>query len=54
MMSDTPTAAPQLKCINCGFQAPTGSDEWETATHPPLGTMTQCPECGSTNVHNQA
>lgn len=51
-MADAPTHQPQLKCLNCGFQAPAGNDEWDAVTHPPLGTMTQCPECGSTDVHS--
>lgn len=35
-------------CITCGFEAGTG--EWEVVEAPPLGEITQCPECGSTNV----
>ncbi|MFB6080421.1 MAG: hypothetical protein ABEJ81_05435 [Haloferacaceae archaeon] len=39
-----------LRCVNCGFEAPTDSDAWSRVEHPPIGTLTQCPECGSTNV----
>jgi predicted RNA-binding Zn-ribbon protein involved in translation (DUF1610 family) len=38
------------RCLECGFEAPSGADEWGSVEHPPLGTMTQCPECGSTNA----
>jgi DNA-directed RNA polymerase subunit RPC12/RpoP len=46
-MTDT-----QLRCLNCGLEASGESEEWTTATHPTLGSMTQCRECGSTNVHS--
>lgn len=42
---------PRATCYQCGFAAPAESDEWETTTHPALGTMTQCPDCGTTEVH---
>ncbi|MFB6268886.1 MAG: hypothetical protein ABEH83_03020 [Halobacterium sp.] len=42
----------QLRCLECGRTAPPGGD-WESATHPKLGSMTQCPECGSTNVQTK-
>lgn len=38
------------RCLKCGFEAPTGGEEWNTVDHPPLGELTQCPECGSTNT----
>ncbi|MGM0591346.1 MAG: hypothetical protein ACQETI_06915 [Halobacteriota archaeon] len=38
------------RCRNCGFTAASGADEWKEVMSPPLGTMTQCPECGSTDV----
>ena len=41
-------AATQLRCHECGRTAP--RDDWDSATHPTLGDMTQCPGCGSTNV----
>lgn len=50
-MSDDAATPTQLRCTNCGFEAPAG-DDWVSLTHPPLGTLTQCPECASTNVHN--
>lgn len=40
-------------CDECGFEAPDGSDEWDTANHPPLGRITRCPDCGSTNVYSR-
>lgn len=39
-------------CLNCGFEAE--SDEWGSVDVPPLGRMTQCPECRSTNVMSRA
>jgi len=48
-MSGRTTTRPTATCVNCGFEAQSGSDEWETARHT-LGTLTQCPECGSTDV----
>ena len=41
---------PTAKCHKCGFRAPQGADEWGSAEHPSLGTLTRCPECGSTNI----
>jgi predicted Zn-ribbon and HTH transcriptional regulator len=41
----------RAQCIECGFEAPVGDDEWDAVDHPPLGTVTRCPECGSTDVH---
>ena len=41
-------AATQLRCHECGRTA--AKDDWDSATHPTLGDMTQCPGCGSTNV----
>lgn len=46
--------ASPAKCSACGFEAPTGGSDWGRADHPPLGTVTQCPECGSTDVHHRA
>jgi len=48
-MSTTETT---LRCVNCGFEAPAG-DEWKRVDYPPMGTLTQCPDCGSTNVVNR-
>lgn len=41
-----------LKCDGCGFEAPVG-DDWNRIEHPPVGVLTQCPECGSTRVHSR-
>ncbi|WP_198665628.1 hypothetical protein [Haloprofundus halophilus] len=38
------------RCLNCGFEAPSGGDEWDRVEVPRLGEMTRCPGCGSTNV----
>jgi predicted RNA-binding Zn-ribbon protein involved in translation (DUF1610 family) len=46
-------ASSDARCDSCGFEAPSASDEWGTAEHPPLGTVSQCPECGSTNIHTR-
>lgn len=37
-------------CRNCGFEAPAG--EWTVVDHPTLGSVTSCPECGSTDVRS--
>jgi predicted RNA-binding Zn-ribbon protein involved in translation (DUF1610 family) len=49
-MVDGSTIVTRTVCLNCGFETPAGSDAWETAAHPSLGDLTQCPECGSTNT----
>lgn len=43
----------QLQCLECGLEAPAG-DTWGRVAAPPLGVVTQCPECGSTNIHSRA
>ncbi|MGM0605618.1 MAG: hypothetical protein ACQETB_08095 [Halobacteriota archaeon] len=50
-MGQTTTDTSIVQCLNCGFESPAGK-RWERVTHPPLGELTQCPECGSTNVHS--
>jgi len=49
-MVDDAATTTRVTCYECGFAAPAGSDDWETATHPSLGVLTRCPECGSTNT----
>lgn len=44
----------RAKCFDCGFEAPAGGEAWATVDHPPLGTIMQCPECGSTDIHSRA
>lgn len=44
--------ANRLRCVNCGREAAV-DDGWGSATHPTLGAMTQCPDCGSTNVQTR-
>ena len=39
------------RCDGCGFEAERGTDAWTAVDHPSLGTLTACPECGSTRVH---
>ncbi len=38
-----------LSCGGCGFTAAPG-DDWEAIDDPVLGSLTRCPDCGSTNV----
>ena len=40
-------------CRQCGYTAVSGSDDWNRISAPPFGRMTQCPECGSTDVTNR-
>ena len=48
-MAITETQTSSL-CRRCGFTAASGSDEWNIIRAPPFDRMTQCPECGSTDV----
>lgn len=41
------------RCDSCGFTAPDGSDEWDRVDYAPMGALTQCPECGSTEVYSR-
>ncbi|MFO7925681.1 MAG: hypothetical protein ACQET5_00155 [Halobacteriota archaeon] len=38
------------RCRRCGFEAPPDAGAWGSVYHPPLGELTQCPECGSTDT----
>ena len=49
MASETQTVA-HSRCLNCGFEAPGGDEQWGRVDVPGLGRMTQCPSCDSTNV----
>jgi predicted RNA-binding Zn-ribbon protein involved in translation (DUF1610 family) len=49
----TAAAATAVRCLNCGFEAPADSDEWEHVEFPSLGTLTQCPECESTDASSR-
>ncbi|WP_254863444.1 hypothetical protein [Halovivax gelatinilyticus] len=49
-MAHAPTTKRRSRCLNCGFSAPDGSDEWKRIDVPGLGRMSQCPECTSTNL----
>jgi len=51
-MTPYPTGAHRKRCHGCWFEADAGDEQWSTVTHPPLGTLTQCPECGSTDIRN--
>lgn len=44
------TTLDRSRCLNCGFEAPGGDDEWVRLDVPGLGRMSQCPECKSTDV----
>lgn len=37
----------QIRCLDCDFEAPRDSDRWKTTTHIALGTIPECPDCGS-------
>jgi DNA-directed RNA polymerase subunit RPC12/RpoP len=49
-MADGSATTPGVRCLECGFEAAAGSDDWEEAIHPSLGTLARCPDCGSTNT----
>ncbi|MCU4926271.1 hydrogenase maturation nickel metallochaperone HypA [Halobacteria archaeon AArc-dxtr1] len=49
MASNSQTVG-RSRCLNCGFKADGGSAEWLRLEVPGIGRMTQCPDCGSTNV----
>ena len=49
LMSNQSPSIP-CRCLKCGFEAAADSDEWESVDVPPLGVLTQCPECGSTDI----
>lgn len=49
-MAQESSGPTQIKCISCGFEAPQGSEDWGHVEYRPLGTLTQCPSCGSTNT----
>lgn len=51
MTSKTGVTAETVQCVSCGFKAASDDEAWKRIDHPPLGSMTQCPECGSTNTH---
>lgn len=38
------------RCLNCGFTAPSGGEEWNAVEVPSLGTLSQCPDCRSTDL----
>ncbi len=42
-----------LRCFRCGFEADSDSGQWRKIDHPPLGNLTQCPECGSTDIRQK-
>lgn len=39
------------KCLTCGREA--AADDWGRGEHPTLGSLTQCPDCGSTDVSSR-
>lgn len=34
-------------CLDCGFEAPADSEQWDEGEHIALGAIPQCPDCGS-------
>lgn len=53
LMAEEATVTRVPRCLNCGFEAPLDGGEWNSAEVPPLGDLTRCPECGSTNILGQ-
>jgi hypothetical protein len=51
MSGEITTTMPQ--CLNCRYEASLESGEWNSVEVPPLGDLTQCPECGSTNIRGK-
>ncbi len=49
-MASESTTVEMSRCLNCGFEAPCGDNDWVRIDVPGLGRMTQCPNCNSTNV----
>jgi DNA-directed RNA polymerase subunit RPC12/RpoP len=49
-MARNTESSPMSRCQRCGFEAASGGSEWDTVESPPIGELTQCPECGSTDV----
>lgn len=49
-MASESTTLKRSRCLNCGFEAPDGDEQWIQIDVPKLGRMTQCPNCDSTNV----
>lgn len=47
---DMASARTDSRCLNCGFTAVSGGEEWARVEVPKLGRLTQCPDCNSTNV----
>jgi Zn finger protein HypA/HybF involved in hydrogenase expression len=48
-----PTSEPAtLVCHACLYTAPPG-DDWDVVEVAGVGTMTRCPECGSTQVEHK-
>ena len=49
-MAQNADSRPMSRCQRCGFRSESGSSEWDAVESPPMGTLTRCPECGSTDV----
>lgn len=49
-MAEESIAPARTRCLNCGFEADSASDDWTAVDYAPLGTLTQCPECRSTDT----
>ncbi|MGM0604079.1 MAG: hypothetical protein ACQETB_00245 [Halobacteriota archaeon] len=51
MAHDTPNPSVTVsRCRSCGYEAEAGGDGWNRIDAPPFSGVTQCPECGSTDV----
>ncbi|MFC4989796.1 MULTISPECIES: hypothetical protein [Saliphagus] len=44
------STASESRCLNCGFEAPGGDEQWVRLDLAGIGRLTQCPDCESTNV----
>ena len=49
-MSRRTAEEPTSRCLNCGYEAASGGDDWESVDVRNLGTLAQCPECESTDI----
>jgi predicted Zn-ribbon and HTH transcriptional regulator len=49
-MPEEVTMSTMPRCLNCGYEAALDEGGWNSVEAPPLGNLTQCPECNSTNI----
>jgi NAD-dependent SIR2 family protein deacetylase len=51
-MPSQPSGMHTKRCMSCQFEAPADDEKWGSSSHPSLGMLTQCPECGSTDIQS--